>query len=147
MIRFPRLVLVCVGAAAPWAARGAPPLDYNRDVKPILAENCFACHGFDEKSRKAKLRLDVAESAYAPRENGTPLRPRDPAGSEVWQRLISPHADEVMPPPDSHRTLTEAQKQTIKTWIEQGASYAEHWAFVAPKKAPLPAVEDREREG
>ena len=122
----------------------AAPLDYNRDIRPILSENCFACHGFDEKGRKGKLRLDLAESAYAERDGIARLKPGDPAGSEVWLRITSPHDDEVMPPPDAHAKLTEVQKQKIKTWIEQGAKYAPHWAFVAPAKAPLPAIENRE---
>ena len=130
-----RFAILALAAASAVAAT----VDYNRDVQPILAENCFSCHGFDEKGRKAKLRLDVPESAHATRENGTPFKPRDPAGSEAWQRIISPHADEVMPPPESHHTLTAAQKETIRAWIEQGASYARHWSFVPPVAAALPA--------
>ena len=121
-------------------ASAAAPLDYNRDIRPILSENCFACHGPDEKARKGKLRLDVAESAYAEREGITRIKPGDAAGSEAWQRITSPHDDEVMPPPDSHSKLTEVQKQKIKTWIEQGAVYAPHWSFVAPVKPALPSM-------
>ncbi|MBL9186558.1 MAG: DUF1553 domain-containing protein [Opitutaceae bacterium] len=126
------------GLFASAASLGAAPLDYNRDIRPILAENCFACHGFDEKGRKAELRLDLAESAYATREGITRIKPGDPAASEVWQRITSPHDDEVMPPPESHLKLTDAQKQKLKTWIEQGAVYAPHWSLVAPVKSALP---------
>jgi hypothetical protein len=123
----------------------APPirateLDYNRDIRPILSENCFACHGFDEKAREGKLRLDVAESAYAERNGLIRIKPGDPANSEVWLRISSKDEEEIMPPPDSHSKLTEVQKQKIKTWIEQGAKYAAHWSFVAPKKAEIPTA-------
>jgi mono/diheme cytochrome c family protein len=121
----------------------APAPDYNRDIKPILSENCFSCHGFDEKARKAKLRLDVAADARRERNGLTPIKPGDAAGSEVWQRLISKDPEEVMPPPDAHRTFTDAQRELVRSWIEAGANYAERWAFVPPVKAPLPAVAGR----
>jgi hypothetical protein len=133
------LPCVLIPLLAGLAAEARAALDYNRDIKPILAENCFSCHGFDEKGRKAKLRLDVAADARAERKGIVPIKPGDPAGSEAWQRIISPHEDEVMPPPDSHRVLSAAQKETLRRWIQEGASYAEHWAFVSPVKAPLPA--------
>ncbi len=113
------------------------PLDFNRDIRPILAENCFACHGFDEHARKASLRLDAAEFAYAPREGITAIVPGDLAASELWARINATDEDDVMPPPKSHRTLTAAQKELLRQWIEQGAPYAPHWAFVVPiKRAP-----------
>jgi hypothetical protein len=117
---------------------GAQALDYNRDIRPILSENCFACHGFDEKARKGKLRLDVAESAYAERNGLIRIKPGDPANSEVWLRITSKDEEEVMPPPDAHSRLTEAEKLKIKTWIEQGAQYAPHWSLVPPKKVTPP---------
>ncbi|WP_414664508.1 PSD1 and planctomycete cytochrome C domain-containing protein [Horticoccus sp. 23ND18S-11] len=120
------------------ASAASAAVDYNRDIKPILAENCFSCHGFDEKGRKAKLRLDVAESAFTERNGFTAITPRDLTKSEAWIRITSTDEEEVMPPPDSHRSLTPDQKQKIKTWIEEGATYAEHWSFVPPKKAALP---------
>ncbi len=136
---FPLLALLAVVPSPPALASAAPPtVDYNRDIKPILSEACFSCHGFDEKGRKAKLRLDVAESAYREREGFTPLKPGDLAKSEVWARINSPHEDEVMPPPEKHLTLSAAQKQAIKSWIEAGARYSEHWSFVPPVKATLP---------
>ena len=112
---------------------------YNRDIRPILAENCFACHGFDEHARKADLRLDLRESALARHDDTTPIVPGDPAASAVWQRIQSSDPDEVMPPPSSHRQLDAAQKALLRAWIEQGAVYAEHWAFVAPVQAAPPA--------
>ena len=125
---------------APWTF--ATTIDYNRDIRPILSENCFACHGFDEKARKAKLRLDGAEFAHADRDGLTPFKPGDLANSEAWLRIISTDEDEVMPPPDSHSKLTAAQKEKIRTWIEAGAQYSAHWAFVAPQKSPLPRIEN-----
>src|SRR3954467_14987016 len=83
----------------------AAEIDYNRDIRPILAENCFACHGFDEKGRKAKLRLDLAESGCAEHDGVTRIKPGDPAASEVWQRVTSTQDDEVMPPAESPHTL------------------------------------------
>jgi hypothetical protein len=118
--------------------RAAAELDYNRDIRPLLSENCFACHGFDEKAREGKLRLDVAESAYAERNGFIRIKPGDPANSEVWLRITSKDEEEVMPPPDAHSKLTEAQKLKIKTWIEQGAKYAPHWSLVPPRKADMP---------
>ncbi len=119
-------------------AGAAPELDYNRDIRPILAENCFACHGPDEQARKGKLRLDVAERAYAERNGLTPIKPGDPEASEAWQRLTSSIDDEMMPPPDAHARPTAAQKEKIKAWIEHGAKYADHWSFIPPRKAGLP---------
>ncbi|MBI5770058.1 MAG: PSD1 domain-containing protein [Verrucomicrobia bacterium] len=141
MPAFPRAIFLLLPLAVCPVGQAAPTVDYNRDIKPILSENCFSCHGPDEKARKAKLRLDVAESAYAAAGSGlTPLKPADLANSEVWQRLVSTDPEEVMPPPDSNHTLTAAQKAQIKTWIEAGAAYASHWSFVAPRKSPLPAA-------
>ena len=131
---------------AVWIGSTARAVDYNRDIRPILSENCFACHGFDEKARKAKLRLDVAEFAHADRDGFTAFKPGDLANSEAWLRIISPDEDEVMPPPDSHSKLTAAQKEKIKLWIEAGANYSEHWAFVAPRKSALPISGEGEKE-
>ena len=131
--------LLFVGSLSP---AFAVAIDYNRDIRPILSENCFACHGFDEKARKAKLRLDGAEFAHADRDGLTPFKPGDLANSEAWLRIISTDEDEVMPPPDSHSKLTAAQKEKIKAWIEAGAKYSVHWAFVAPQKSPLPRIEN-----
>jgi hypothetical protein len=134
----PGLLRASILVAGLSAAPGAWAVDYSRDIKPILSENCFSCHGFDEKGRKGKLRLDLAESAYAERNGIFRIKPGDLANSEVWARITSTDPEEVMPPPKEHAPLTAAQKQKIKTWIEEGAKYSEHWSFVPPKKAPLP---------
>ena len=127
------------------AAHATRAVDYSRDIKPILSENCFSCHGFDEKARKGKLRLDVAESAYAERNGLTRIKPGDLANSEVWARIISTDPEEVMPPPKEHAPLTTVQRQKIKTWIEEGAKYSEHWSFVAPRKSALPISGESEK--
>ena len=115
----------------------AATLQYNRDIRPILSENCFACHGPDSAARKAGLRLDqrdaaVAKKAFVPGKSGE---------SELIARILLPEDDEsAMPPVKSHKKLTPAQKQTLKTWIDQGAEYELHWSFLAPKKPAVPAV-------
>ena len=116
-------------------------LQFNRDIRPILSDKCFACHGIDAKKREAKLRLDTVEGALKPNEDGDiAVTPGDLAKSEVWQRIISDDKDDMMPPPKSHKTLTAAQKDTIKRWIEQGAPYQKHWAFEAPVKPVVPEL-------
>ncbi len=117
----------------------AAPLDYNRDIRPILSENCFACHGFDEKSREAELRMDLQESAYAERNGVTAIKPGDLKSSEVWQRITSTDPDVQMPPPKANLKLTDADKAKLKAWIEQGAKYAGHWSFIPPQRPPVPA--------
>jgi hypothetical protein len=110
-------------------------------VRPILSDNCFSCHGIDAKKREAKLRLDIVEGAHVEGESGAvPITPGDLKKSEVWLRIISDDKDEIMPPPKSHKTLTAAQKETIKRWIEQGAPYQKHWAFEVPVKSAVPEV-------
>lgn len=135
------LAAAALFTAAAGTAQSAPrPVDYNRDIRPILAEHCFACHGFDERARKAELRLDRADSAYAHRDGGTPIVPGDLAQSEAWRRIQSTDPDEVMPPPKAHRPLPDAAKTTLRLWIEQGAPYADHWAFVPPVRPQPPAL-------
>ncbi len=120
----------------------AGELSFNRDIRPILSQNCFACHGFDAKQRQADLRLDMAEHALAGRDGTFAIKPGDPAQSEVWKRINSADPDEVMPPPASRKQLTAEQKETLRRWIEQGAPYQKHWAFEAPVKAAEPATRD-----
>ena len=117
---------------------GAEEMKYNRDIRPILSENCFSCHGPDEKSRKAKLRLDSFADATKPHKDTTAITPGDLAKSEAWQRILSTDPEEVMPPPKSHLTLSAQDKAKLKLWIEQGAKYEEHWAFIAPVASNLP---------
>jgi len=134
------LLISATGALVHAAER---KLDFNRDVRPILSENCFHCHGFDENTRQADLRLDVVESALADRDGVPAIVPGEPESSELWRRINSDDEAELMPPPDSHRVLKPEQKEILRRWIEQGAPYAEHWSFVPPVKAPLPEVSDK----
>ena len=109
-------------------------ISYNRDIRPILSNHCFSCHGLDEKHRKAKLRLDVREEAIMSRDGIQAIAPGSIEDSESWMRIISDDEDEVMPPPETHKSLTTEEKKLVKQWIEQGAPYEGHWAFIAPKK-------------
>lgn len=107
-------------------------VDFIRDVRPILADNCFNCHGPDEKTRKAKLRLDTKEGA------AKVLNLKTPNESELLKRLVSTDATELMPPPKSGKTLTKVQIETLRRWVAQGAEYQGHWAFTAPKRPAVP---------
>lgn len=111
-------------------------ISFNEDIRPILSENCFYCHGQDPNKRKADLRLDVREAVL---EFGA-LVPGKPEESELVSRLFSHEADEIMPPPKSNRKLTAKQKELLKQWVAEGAKYEKHWAFVPPVKVPLPGV-------
>jgi cytochrome c553 len=114
---------------------------FNKDIRPILSAKCFSCHGFDAKNRKANLRLDTLEGAQGAGKSGAvAIRPGDVPGSELWKRIQSADADEVMPPPDSHKVLTAAEKEILQEWIAQGAGYQKHWAFEAPVKPEVPPM-------
>jgi len=139
------LVTICVGIGLVCRiGRGAEPeLSFNRDIRPILSANCFACHGFDAKQRKADLRLDVAESAFATHDGHIAVKPGDLENSELWRRVTSDDPDAVMPPPSTRKKLTEDQKTTIRRWIEQGARYQKHWAFEVPAEPSVPEVKNK----
>ena len=113
--------------ARPLAA--AEPLRFGRDVLPILATNCFSCHGPDEKNRKAGLRLDVETEAKAIRRSGFAIAPNQPEKSLILTRLTSTEPDAVMPPPSSHKQVTPAQIEIIRRWITEGAQWGLHWSF------------------
>ena len=115
-------------------------LSFNQDIRPILSANCFACHGLDAKHRKAKLRLDTRETAIADRDGIQAIAPGDLENSESWARIISNDEDDIMPPPDSHKSLTGEEKSIIRKWIESGAQYEGHWSFTAPQKPEVPKV-------
>ena len=134
------LALVLLGFASLRA--DDQPVLFNRDIRPILAQNCFLCHGPDPGSRKASLRLDREESFYAARDNGPVIVKGKPEESPLYERLISKDSDEVMPPPKAHRTLKPEQIALLKGWIAEGAPWQPHWSFIKPERPPLPAVKD-----
>ncbi len=122
-----------------FAIAAPPPVDYNRDIKPILAKNCYACHGPDDGHREANLRLDDRASAVKARRRPA-LVPGDPAKSHLLLRITTTDEAERMPPAESGDPLSAPQVELLRRWIAQGAEYAEHWAFVPPKRSPLPSV-------
>ena len=139
---------MCCVAAATFAicwstpGRAEPPVDFQRDVRPILAEHCFKCHGPDEGARQADLRLDVRDAAVAALASGaTAIAPGKPDDSELLRRIASPDADVIMPPPNQKNPLKPEQIEMLRRWIAEGASYSGHWAFTAPVQPSAPAVE------
>lgn len=126
------------------SAESRAEVDFNRDVRPILSKNCYACHGPDAAHRAGKFRLDERESAVRRRRDGSaPIVPGDAAKSLLLTRVTAAEVTERMPPKETGNSLTAAQIDTLRRWIEQGAPYAEHWAFVKPRCPPLPSVRDR----
>jgi hypothetical protein len=122
----------------------ASEVRYGRDIRPILSDRCFLCHGPDRETREADLRLDSFADATAPREDGQPaIVPGDAGASELWRRITSDDPDYQMPPPESNkRKLSEDELAAIGRWIGEGAEYEEHWAFVGPERPPAPDVAD-----
>lgn len=116
-------------------AKSPPKVSYNRDIRPVLSDNCFYCHGPDQNKRKAKLRMDVRDEALAKEA----FVPGKPDVSELILRITTTNPDDLMPPPESHKTITPAQKELLRRWIAEGAEYEKHWAYVAPAKATVPA--------
>ncbi|MGV8880425.1 MAG: DUF1553 domain-containing protein [Sphingobacteriaceae bacterium] len=118
-------------------------LDYNIDVKPILSDKCFACHGPDKAKREAGLRLDVAESAFSKLSESpgkVAINPGNLKGSELFHRIISPDPKLRMPTPESHLELSAREKAILIKWVKDGAVYKPHWAFVKPEKSEVPAI-------
>src|SRR5262249_6574565 len=110
---------------APSAHASADRPTYNRDIRPILAENCFACHGPDKAARKADLRLDIRDEAV----KAGVIVPGKPSESSFIERVLTSDVKQLMPPKKTHKKLTAQQKQTLKRWVEQGAEYQPHWSF------------------
>lgn len=130
------LISAAISSDSALSAADPAPVDFGRQIQPLLSENCFFCHGPDAKNRKADLRLDTFEGATS----GMAVRPGDGQASELVARILSTDPEEQMPPPSSNRKLTEAQKQLLKRWIDEGAKYTRHWAFVAPVRPAVPAT-------
>ena len=129
---------------APLLGQAGEPVDFNREVRPILSQNCFKCHGVDDQTRKGGLRLDLRDDALKPAKSGKPaVHPGQPESSELVQRIRTADPDDLMPPPASKLQLTDAQKDTLERWIREGAKYQVHWSFVAPHSPALPKVKQR----
>ncbi|MFM8802432.1 MAG: DUF1553 domain-containing protein [Planctomycetia bacterium] len=131
------------------AAEPRQRISFNRDIRPILSDNCFACHGPDSGNRQAGLRLDVADQAMAELDSGArAIVPEQPDASELFARVVSDDPDAVMPPPHAKiGRLTAEQVDLLERWIAQGAAYEPHWAFVPVARPDLPDVEIRETAG
>jgi hypothetical protein len=138
------LLALVLGAIQP--ARAADAVDFQRDIRPILADNCFKCHGPDEGARKGKLRLDQRDHALKGGRLGAPaIVPGKPDDGELMRRLLSGKDNEKMPPPKSGKKLTSAQIDLLRRWIAGGAEYTQHWALIAPKRPALPKVKHADR--
>jgi hypothetical protein len=118
-------------------AKESPRIEFNRDIRPIITENCFACHGPDKNQRKAKLRLDVREIAL---ERGA-IVPGKPGESKLVEHIFSSDPEEIMPPPKSRKTLSNAQKELLRSWIAAGAEYEPHWAYIPLRRPAVPQTE------
>jgi hypothetical protein len=133
------LASLLVAASASIAAAAEPEIEYNRDIRPILVDNCFACHGADSAARQADLRLDVRETAL---EMGA-IVPGDLSESGLVDRIESDDPDLVMPPPATKKSLKPEQKELLKKWIASGAEYQPHWSFIPPVRPAVPEVNDK----
>jgi len=118
-------------------AGGNEKISFDRDIRSVLSDKCFQCHGFDDGARKADLRLDLREGATRDLGGYAAVAPGDPGASELIRRIMTNDPDDLMPPPASHLKLTEPQKDLLRDWIEQGAEYELHWAFQSLRKPNL----------
>ena len=145
-----RLVLVLVSSAAVTHAAETHPaasqrlIDFNRDVRPILSENCFACHGPDKNKRKAGLRLDLREDATAKLDSGDyAVVPGDVTRSALVKVIATDDEEDRMPPKKTGKRLTKAQITLLREWIAQGAGFKQHWSYLTPERPPLPSVQNK----
>ena len=134
------VLMLCAPRLMP--AQTPPAADFQREIRPVLSDNCFQCHGPDSAARQAGLRLDRKEAALEKRPNGAPIVPGKAADSLLYQRISDPDAGSRMPPPESHKRLSAAQIALLKRWIDGGAPWKEHWAFQPPMKPKPPVVKD-----
>lgn len=132
------VTLFALVAVAP--AQG--PVKFNRDIRPILSDNCFSCHGPDSARRKAALRLDTDDGLFGARDEGPAVVKGNPAKSPLLTRIISNDPHDMMPPPKSNKKLTAVQKETMRRWIQEGAPFENHWSFVKPVRPAVPNVKN-----
>src|SRR5882672_7014769 len=135
-----RAILSLLALSLADAALGAPGVDFQREVRPILSENCFQCHGPDKGTRMANLRLDTRDGAFSARPSGKASVPRNTKASLLYQRVTHETDALRMPPVFTKKTLSTQQKEVLRRWIEQGADWKEHWSFQAPSRPALPQV-------
>ena len=133
------LAILLLPAASGWGEQ----IDYARQIRPILSHSCFSCHGHDAEHREADLRLDTQSGATAAREGSAALVPGDSQASLMFARITASDPDERMPPVDSGQQLTAAEIELLRNWIDQGAEYAVHWAFIPPQRPQPPQVSDK----
>lgn len=139
-ISLPDVAVRCVWAARPSAADALPErVQFNRDIRPILADNCFACHGPDKHKREAELRLDTEAGL---RGEGGPVTPGQPDESSLWRRITAEDAETIMPPPGVGKQLSPRDRQLIRRWIEQGAAWEGHWSFTPVLRPELPTLSE-----
>jgi len=134
MHRFPAVLLIIASVQT-----AAAEVSFNREVRPILSNNCYYCHGTDPNHRKGDRRLDTPEGAFAENHGVRAIVPGKPDDSELIARIMSEDPDEVMPTPKSNKSITSAEKEILRRWIAEGAKYEPHWAFLVPVRAPVPA--------
>jgi len=139
-LRLSLLLAVVACAKSLQAADGPRPVNFVRDIRPILARNCFACHGPDETHREAELRLDTRDGALAEHDGRRAVVPRETARSELVKRILSTNDDEKMPPRDSGKSLSAEQVELLQRWVAEGADWGAHWSFEKPVRPTLPAV-------
>jgi hypothetical protein len=139
-----RFALRCILLLSTAVFAAAGPVEFNRDIRPIMSDTCFFCHGPDKAKRKAGLRLDEREAAIADRDGIRAIVPGKPEESDAIERLFSKDSEEMMPPPDSNKKLTAEQKELIKRWVAEGAIYQPHWAYIPPVRPTVPAMEDKQ---
>src|SRR5262245_41140625 len=146
LVRLTALILLAVssiGAALAASSKKqsvTESVDFSSQIRPLISSKCFSCHGPDESSRKAKLRLDLREEAIKDHKGTRAIVPGDVANSELVRRITATDPDDVMPPPKTGRKLSAVEIDLLKRWIQQGAPYSPHWAFVPPKRQALPEV-------
>ena len=138
------LVLVASGHPVASAADTPDKISFNRDIRPILSNHCYACHGPDAQQRQADFRVDRKLDAYSDRGGYHPLVPGDPANSALYGRIATDDPDEIMPPTDFGKPLSGEQIDLIRRWIQQGADWAEHWSFVPPQRSEPAAIRDEQ---
>ncbi len=141
-MNIPTLLILSLICASALTHAEDSAVDYNRDIRPILSDNCFVCHGPDEHDRKAKLRLDTYEGAIAVHDGVAAIVPGAPEKSAAVDRITNPDPDEIMPPPKTHKTLTKSEIALLTRWIASGAQYAAAWTYVTPKQHPVPKPAD-----